>query len=136
MRVARTPMKMVESTTMPYSTPTGQVSSGPLGLGVPKNAPGAESTILLEFPIAADVYANDVENPSAETVSSATTIQGGALRTYPFDPRPARATPRRIVNTAPVEFPMTAAVVPHSIDDKMASGAFDGDVVIGGDIGW
>ncbi|KAH8061951.1 hypothetical protein JL722_3909 [Aureococcus anophagefferens] len=40
----------------------------------------------LEFPIAADVYANDVENPSAETVSSATTIQGGALRTYPFDP--------------------------------------------------
>ncbi|KAH8096510.1 hypothetical protein JL720_3885 [Aureococcus anophagefferens] len=42
----------------------------------------------------------------------------------------------RIVNTAPVEFPMTAAVVPHSIDDKMASGAFDGDVVIGGDIGW
>merc|ERR1719258_147631 len=40
----------------------------------------------LQFPIAADVYANDVENPSAETVSSATTIQGGALRTYPFDP--------------------------------------------------
>jgi hypothetical protein len=140
----------------------------------------------LEFPIAADVYANDVENPSAETVSSATTIQGGALRTYPFDPlvnsvevllrtdgRPLNAriellqgpnnnkqvielytedgldrpffaileTPGsgnvvRIVNTAPVEFPMTAAVVPHSIDDKMASGAFDGDVVIGGDIGW
>ena len=140
----------------------------------------------MEFPIAADVYANDVENPSAETVSSATTIQGGALRTYPFDPlvnsvevllrtdgRPLNAriellqgpnnnkqvielytedgmdrpffaileTPGsgnvvRIVNTAPVEFPMTAAVVPHSIDDKMASGAFDGDVVIGGDIGW
>ena len=140
----------------------------------------------IEFPIAADVYANDVENPSAETVSSATTIQGGALRTYPFDPlvnsvevllrtdgRPLNAriellqgpnnnkqvielytedgldrpffaileTPGsgnvvRIVNTAPVEFPMTAAVVPHSIDDKMASGAFDGDVVIGGDIGW
>ena len=42
----------------------------------------------------------------------------------------------RIVNTAPVEFPMTAGVVPHSIDDQMASGAFDGDVVIGGDIGW
>jgi len=140
----------------------------------------------MEFPIAADVYANDVENPSAETVSSATTIQGGALRTYPFDPlvnsvevllrtdgRPLNAriellqgpnnnkqvielytedgldrpffaileTPGsgnvvRIVNTAPVEFPLTAAVVPHTIDDKMASGAFDGDVVIGGDIGW
>ena len=136
----------------------------------------------LEFPIAADVYANDVENPSAETVSSATTIQGGALRTYPFDPlvnsvevllrtdgRPLNAriellqgpnnnkqvielytedgldrpffaileTPGsgnvvRIVNTAPVEFPMTAGVVPHSIDQ----GAASGDVVVGGDIGW
>ena len=140
----------------------------------------------IEFPIAADVYANDVENPSVDCVNSATTIQGGALRTYPFDPlvnsvevllrtdgRPLNAriellqgpnnnkqvielytedgldrpffaileTPGsgnvvRIVNTAPVEFPMTAGVVPHSIDDQMASGAFDGDVVIGGDIGW
>ena len=140
----------------------------------------------MEFPIAADVYANDVENPSVDCVNSATTIQGGALRTYPFDPlvnsvevllrtdgRPLNAriellqgpnnnkqvielytedgmdrpffaileTPGsgnvvRIVNTAPVEFPMTAGVVPHSIDDQMASGAFDGDVVIGGDIGW
>ena len=140
----------------------------------------------MEFPIAADVYANDVENPSAETAGSATTIQGGALRTYPFDPlvnsvevllrtdgRPLNAriellqgpnnnkqvvelytedgldrpffaileTPGsgnvvRIVNTAPVEFPMTAAVVPHSIDQDLASGKHDGDVVIGGDIGW
>ncbi|KAK7249608.1 hypothetical protein SO694_00004030 [Aureococcus anophagefferens] len=40
----------------------------------------------MEFPIAADVYANDVENPSVDTINSATTIQGGALRTYPFDP--------------------------------------------------
>ncbi|KAH8061186.1 hypothetical protein JL722_4487 [Aureococcus anophagefferens] len=40
----------------------------------------------LEFPIAADVYANDVEMASEECVNSATTIQGGALRTYPFDP--------------------------------------------------
>merc|ERR1711988_1323980 len=32
----------------------------------------------LEFPIAADVYANDVENPSVDTINSATTIQGGA----------------------------------------------------------
>jgi len=260
------PMKMVESTTMPYSAPTGQAAGAPLRLSnLPKPDSGAESTILvqggslrtwsyrsplveqvqvvlstegrpldadlelwhgpdntpckmrvyvengqlrpfscviatprgpntvairnigqIEFPVAADVYANDCENPSAETVSSATTIQGGALRTYPFDPlvnsvevllrtdgRPLNAriellqgpnnnkqvvelytedgldrpffaileTPGsgnvvRIVNTAPVEFPMTAAVVPHTIDDKMASGAFDGDVVIGGDIGW
>ncbi|KAH8072502.1 hypothetical protein JL721_3781 [Aureococcus anophagefferens] len=91
----------------------------------------------MEFPIAADVYANDVENPSAETAGSATTIQGGALRTYPFDPlgpnnnkqvielytedgldrpffaileTPGSGNVVRIVNTAPAEFPMTAAV--------------------------
>ena len=141
----------------------------------------------IEFPIAADCSANDVEDPSADCVSSATTIQGGALRTYPFDPlvnsvevllktdgRPLNAriellqgpnnnkqvvelytedgfdrpffcileTPGsgnvvRIVNTAPVEFPMTAGVVPHSINQEMSSGAVvGGDVVIGGDIGW
>jgi hypothetical protein len=43
----------------------------------------------------------------------------------------------RIVNTSPVEFPMTAGVVPHSINEEMASGAvLGGDVVIGGDAGW
>ncbi|KAK7249605.1 hypothetical protein SO694_00004062 [Aureococcus anophagefferens] len=195
--------------TMPYSSPAAQSSSGPLGLGPresPKNAPGADSTILvqggslrtwsyksplvnqlrpfscviatprgpntvairnigqMEFPIAAGVHANDVENPSAETAGSATTIQGGALRTYPFDPlgpnnnkqvielytedgldrpffaileTPGSGNVVRIVNTAPVEFPMTPPPSCRaSIDDKMASGAFDGDVVIGGDIGW
>ena len=131
----------------------------------------------MEFPIAADVYANDVENPSVDTINSATTIQGGALRTYPFDPlvnsvevllrtdgRPLNAriellqgpnnnkqvielytedgcdrpffcfleTPGsgnvvRIVNTAPVEFPMTASVVPHLINNNV-----DGGVVLGG----
>jgi len=141
----------------------------------------------IEFPIAADVYANDVELPSADCAASATTIQGGALRTYPFDPmvssvqvllrtdgRPLNAriellqgpnnnkqvvelytedgfdrpffavleTPGsgnvvRVVNTAPVEFPMTAAVVPNSINQNVGSGAvLGGDVVIGGDIGW
>jgi hypothetical protein len=141
----------------------------------------------IEFPLAADVYANDVEDPSADAIAASTTIQGGALRTYPFDPlvdsvevllrtdgRPLNAriellqgpnnnkqvvelytedgfdrpffcileTPGsgnvvRVVNTAPVEFPMTAAVVPHSINQEMTSGAvMGGDVVIGGDIGW
>ncbi len=141
----------------------------------------------IEFPIAANVYANDVEDPSADCMASSTTIQGGALRTYPFDPlvdsvqvllktdgRPLNAriellqgpnnnkqvielytedgfdrpffcileTPGsgnvvRVVNTAPVEFPMTAAVVPNSINQEMSSGAvLGGDVVIGGDIGW
>ena len=136
----------------------------------------------IEFPIAANVIADHVDNPSVDCISSATTIQGGALRTYPFDPsvdsvevllktdgRPLNAriellqgpnnnkqiielytedgndrpffcvleTPGsgnvvRVVNTAPVEFPMTASVVPHSINDSMGSG----DVVIGGDAGW
>ena len=41
------------------------------------------------------------------------------------------------INTAPVEFPMTAGVVPHSINNEMTSGAvLGGDVVIGGDVGW
>ena len=136
----------------------------------------------IEFPIAANVIAEDVDLPSPETQSSGMTIQGGALRTYPFDPavdsvemllrtdgRPLNArvellqgpnnnkqvielytedgadrpffgiieTPGsgnvvRVVNTAPVEFPMTASVVPHSINDSMGGG----DVVIGGDAGW
>ena len=43
----------------------------------------------------------------------------------------------RVVNTAPVEFPMTAAVVPHLINSEMESGAvLGGDVVIGGDVGF
>ena len=141
----------------------------------------------LEFPFAADVYANDVEDPSPECTASSATIQGGALRTYPFDTlvdsvevllktdgRPLNAriellqgpnnnkqvvelytedgfdrpffcileTPGsgnvvRVVNTAPVEFPMTAGVVPSSINSDMGSGAIlGGDVVIGGDVGW
>merc|ERR1719324_881962 len=41
----------------------------------------------------------------------------------------------RVVNTAPVEFPMTASVVPHSINNDMSSGAvLGGDAVIGGDV--
>ena len=140
----------------------------------------------IEFPIAADVVADNVDNPSAECTTASTTIQGGALRTYPFDPsvdsvqvllktdgRPLNAriellqgpnnnkqvielytedgcdrpffcvleTPGsgnvvRVVNTAPVEFPMTAGVVPHSINNDMYTGAvLGGDVVIGGDVG-
>jgi len=140
----------------------------------------------IEFPIAADVVADVVDNPSPDCLGSSTTVQGGALRTYPFDPsvdsvevllktdgRPLNAriellqgpnnnkqvielytedgldrpffcvleTPGsgnvvRVVNTAPVEFPMTAAVVPHSINQEMSTGAvLGGDVVIGGDVG-
>jgi len=140
----------------------------------------------IEFPIAANVVADMVDSPTQECTASATTIQGGALRTYPFDPRvdseevllmtdgrplnariellqgpnnnkqvielytedgcdrpffciletPGSGNVVRIVNTAPVEFPMTAGVTPYAINDGMSSDAvLGGDVVIGGDVG-
>jgi hypothetical protein len=132
----------------------------------------------VEFPLAANVVADNVDQPSAEALSSSMTIQGGALRTYPFDPsvdsvqillktdgRPLNAriellqgpnnnkqvvelytedgcdrpffcvleTPGsgnvvRIVNTAPVEFPMTAGVVPGMINEFREDG-----VILGGE---
>jgi hypothetical protein len=127
----------------------------------------------VEFPIAANVVADTVEQPSPECLDSSSTVQGGALRTYPFDPfvdsvevllrtdgRPLNAriellqgpnnnkqvielytedgldrpffcileTPGsgnvvRIVNTAPIEFPMTAGVVPHTINESPVTDA-------------
>lgn len=135
----------------------------------------------IEFPISANVVADMVDQPSDDCLSSLTTIQGGALRTYPFDPnvesvqvllktdgRPLNAriellqgpnnnkqvielytedgldrpffcflvTPGsgnvvRVVNTAPVEFPMSASVVPHTMRTDA-----EGDVVVGGESGW
>jgi hypothetical protein len=132
----------------------------------------------IEFPIAADVLAENVDQPSPDCLQSSATIQGGALRTYPFDPRvdsvevllktdgrplnariellqgpnnnkqvielytedgldrpffaylmtPGSGNVVRIVNTAPVEFPMTASVVPNSINDS-----WDQGVILGGD---
>jgi len=141
----------------------------------------------MEFPISADVVHDQIDQPSAEALGGSTIVQGGALRTFPFDPsvdsvevllttdgRPLNAriellqgpnnnkqvielyaedgrdrqffaileTPGsgnviRIVNTAPVEFPMRASVVPHSINNYMDAGAvLGGDVVIGGDVGF
>tara|TARA_B100000787_G_scaffold57399_4_gene41754 strand:+ start:664 stop:1551 length:888 start_codon:yes stop_codon:yes gene_type:complete len=156
------------------------------------NTPRGPNTVAirnigqLEFPFAADVIANDVEGPSDECIVSSATIQGGALRTYPFAPmvdsvqvflktdgRPLNAriellqgpnnnkqvvelytedgferpffcilnTPWsgnvvRIVNTAPVEFPMTASVLPHTIKNDFFSGAVvGGDASIGSNFG-
>lgn len=137
----------------------------------------------MEFPVDATVHASNVEVPSFDCAASATTIQGGALRTYPFDPlvesvqvllttdgRPLHArlellqgpnnnkqvvevytedgfdrpffcifeTPGsgnvvRVVNTAPVEFPMSASVVPRAVNNDPF---YDGDVVISGNCGW
>ena len=134
----------------------------------------------LEFPLVAEVSANNVDQPNADCASASETIQGGALRTYPFEPqvdsvqlllqtdgRPLNAriellqgpnnnkqvielytedgsdrpffcvlhTPGsgnvvRVVNTAPVEFPLSAGVVPAYVNmDPERSTA----VVIGGD---
>jgi hypothetical protein len=141
----------------------------------------------LEFPLTADVSHLAVDQPSAEALSQSTIVQGGALRTFPFNPevesvevllttdgRPLNArlellqgpnnnkqvielytedgrdrqffciieTPGpgnvlRVVNTAPMEFPMRASVVPHSINQNMLLGAeMGGDLVIGGDLSW
>jgi hypothetical protein len=146
--------------------------------------PSAPNTIAIrnigqiEFPLAASMMANDVEEPVSNFAATAMTVQGGALRTYPFaadvqrievmlktDGRPLNARIEllqgpnnnkqvielyaddglsrpffcildtagsgnvvRIVNTAPIEFPMTASVQPHFIDETMAPF----DPVIGG----
>uniref|UniRef100_A0A7S2LTZ5 Uncharacterized protein n=1 Tax=Leptocylindrus danicus TaxID=163516 RepID=A0A7S2LTZ5_9STRA len=139
----------------------------------------------VEFPLTACVTAEDVPRGPQGQLSdrpSSLTIQGGALKTYPFDPavesvqvllktdgRPLNArlellqgpnnnkqvielytedgldrpfyaiieTPGsgnvvRIVNTAPVEFPMSAWVEPYFIDENASST----DVVLGGDRDW
>ena len=138
----------------------------------------------LEFPLAADVTAEYVDKPPPDIMSASQTIQGGALRTYPFEPdvdsvqvliktdgRPLNAriellqgpnnnkqvielytedgsdrpffctisTPGsgnvvRVMNTAPVEFPMTASVVAGAINTEYSNMApvIGGDVNIGG----
>lgn len=116
----------------------------------------------IEFPVIAEVLSETIPKPSTRCLSSGATIQGGALRTYPFDSMvssveillktdgrplnsriellqgpnnnkqvmemytedgcdrpffcilktPGAGNVLRVVNTAPVEFPMTASLVP------------------------
>jgi hypothetical protein len=140
----------------------------------------------MEFPLAANCFVDDVDVPSAECASSFTTVQGGAIRTYPFDPtvesvqvllmtdgRPLKArievlqgpnnnkqvidlytedgrdrpffcileTPGagnvvRVINDAPMEFPMSASVVPNSFGQGLSSDSPPGDDVVIGGMGW
>ena len=148
------------------------------GGGVP-NTVAIRNEGALEFPFAAVVVVQDVDQPSSECLSSPSmTIQGGALRSFPFDPsvssvqilletdgRPLFAkveilqgpnndkqvielysengltrpffaiveTPDagsviRVQNTASMEYPLSAKVVPDSIDDFSDGLDMDGDV--------
>jgi hypothetical protein len=141
----------------------------------------------VEFPLTTYVTSENIETPNLECLSSGTTIQGGALRTYPFNPlvdsvqvllrtdgRPLNSriellqgpnnnkqviefysedgcdrpffciieTPGsgnviRVVNTAPIEFPMLASVVPYRISNNRSSRpTVGGDVVMGGNVDW
>jgi hypothetical protein len=150
--------------------------------------PNAPNTVAIrnigqiEFPLAASMMANDVEEPISNFPATSMTVQGGALRTYPFAPdvqrvevmlktdgRPLNAriellqgpnnnkqvielyaddglarpffaiidTPGsgnvvRIVNTAPIEFPMVASVQPHFIDESVSPF----EPIIGGNSGF
>jgi len=142
------------------------------------------NTGQLEFPFAATVLVEDVDRPSEECAAgSSETIQGGALRTYPFDPmvasveallttdggplnarieilqgpnnnrqvielytedgltRPFFAifeTPGaghviRVINSGPMEYPLSAILVPHSIGDfsDVVDGHVDGPDFVG-----
>lgn len=127
----------------------------------------------IEFPVAATVLADAVDRPSTGCVSACATVQGGALRTYPFDPRvasvevmlrtdglplnarlellqgpdstkqivelytedgldrpffciletPGAGNVVRVVNTAPVEFPLVVGVAPHAFDEGPEPGS-------------
>ena len=131
----------------------------------------------IEFPIEATIFIENIDYPSYDCITCVKPIQGGALRTYPFDTsvesvqlyintdgRPLNAriellqgpnnnkqiinlysedgcdrpffcileTPGpgnvvKVMNTSPVEFPMSVAVLPYSINVNR-----DDDIVIGG----
>ena len=63
-------------------------------------------------------------------ISEPTRLRRSSYAFFCYLVTPGSGNVVRIVNTAPVEFPMTASVVPHTINADMPYG---GDVVLGGD---
>jgi len=147
------------------------------------NTVSIRNTANMEFPLVAGVVAAEVRNresPMAGAVTQPRTIQGGALRTYPFDPNvesvrivlmtdgrplnsriellqgpnnikqvmelytedgmdrpyiaiietPGSGNVVRIVNTATMEFPLTALVEADMVGDGMGGPT---GAVLGGD---
>jgi hypothetical protein len=173
----------------PDNTPTKMRVYSEDGKSRPFNAvietPQSPNTVAIrniggiEFPLAASLLANDVDEPISDFLATSMMVQGGSIKTFPFpanvqrvevmiktDGRPLNARIEllqgpnnnkqvielycddglarpffaiidtmgsgnvvRIVNTAPIEFPMTASVQPHFVDDGVAQF----EAVIGGD---
>eukprot|EP00427_Karlodinium_veneficum_P016319 CAMPEP_0169133438 /NCGR_PEP_ID=MMETSP1015-20121227/39307_1 /TAXON_ID=342587 /ORGANISM="Karlodinium micrum, Strain CCMP2283" /LENGTH=246 /DNA_ID=CAMNT_0009197819 /DNA_START=104 /DNA_END=840 /DNA_ORIENTATION=- len=77
-----TPMKMRVYSEDGFTRPFNAVIETP-------NAPNTvaiRNIGQIEFPLAASLMANDVEEPVSDFPGTAMTVQGGALRTYPFSP--------------------------------------------------
>jgi hypothetical protein len=173
----------------PDNTPTKMRVYSEDGKSRPFNAvietPQSPNTVAIrniggiEFPLAASLLANEVDEPISDFLATSMMVQGGSIKTFPFpanvqrvevmiktDGRPLNARIEllqgpnnnkqvielycddglarpffaiidtmgsgnvvRIVNTAPIEFPMTASVQPHFVDDGIAQF----EAVIGGD---
>jgi len=168
--------------------PTGVAERPSFGDNVNAKPCAVPSTVAIrnvgpvEFPFAADVFVEAIDRPSAECVSSPSEkIQGGALRSYPFDPRvdsvqvllttdgrplharleimqgpnnnkqvielytedgrtrpffaiietPSSGNVVRVINTGTMEYPLSATVVPDSINFHDAEGG-DLGAFIGG----
>jgi hypothetical protein len=173
----------------PDNTPTKMRVYSEDGKARPFNAvietPQSPNTVAIrniggiEFPLAASLVANDVDEPISNFPATSTIVQGGALKTFPFpanvqrvevmiktDGRPLNARLEllqgpnnnkqvielyaddglarpffaiidtmgsgnvvRVQNTAPIEFPMTASVQPHFVDENLSPF----EPIIGGD---
>lgn len=174
-----TPLKMRVYIENGYIRPFNCVLETPRG----PNTVAITNIGQIEFPIEATTFTENIDCPSIDCINSLKTIQGGALRTYPFDPsvesvqlyintdgRPLNSriellqgpnnnkqvielysedgcdrpffcildTPGsgnvvKVVNTSPVEFPMSAGILPYSINNDIYVNRHD-KVVIGGDI--